>query len=356
MELNEIIDCAPKSSVIGDNFIKAYKFINDPKYENILCGISGGADSDIVLDVCSKCDRNRKIKYVWFNTGLEYQATKDHLKVLQSKYNVKILEMKPKKPIPVACKEYGVPFISKQVSEYMSRLQKHNFCWEDDSFEALYKKYPKCKSALQWWCDEKELKRNGKPSSFNISWNKWLKEFLVDNPPKLRISNKCCKYAKKNVLIQAVKDIECDLNISGMRKAEGGIRSSAYKSCFSESESSYDNYMPIWWYKKDDKKIYEEHYKVHHSDCYIKYGLSRTGCVGCPFGKDFEFELKVMKQFEPKLYKMANAVFGKSYDYTRLYREYCNERNKKSKRLQNTKATKIVCKIEFGDSQNNQLN
>ena len=29
---------------------------------------------------------------------------------------------------------------------------------------------------------------------------------------------------------------------------------------------------------------------------------SYRGCVGCPFGKDFEKELETAKQFEPKLY------------------------------------------------------
>ena len=40
-----------------------------------------------------------------------------------------------------------------QVSEWIERLQRHNFQWEDKSFDELYKEYPKCKVALQWWCN-----------------------------------------------------------------------------------------------------------------------------------------------------------------------------------------------------------
>lgn len=36
----------------------------------------------------------------------------------------------------------------------------------------------------------------------------------------------------------------------------------------------------------------------------------------------FERELAVAEQFEPNLYRAAIHVFGKSYEYTRQYREF----------------------------------
>lgn len=63
--LLEVLEEAPKNQVIGDNLVKAWSRINDPKYEKELCSISGGSDSDIVLDICDKCDRDNKIDYVW---------------------------------------------------------------------------------------------------------------------------------------------------------------------------------------------------------------------------------------------------------------------------------------------------
>ena len=124
-----------------------------------------------MLDICYRCDKNKKIDYVWFDTGLEYQATKDHLNYLEEKYNIEILKYKAIKSIPMSCKTYGQPFISKNVSEFIQRLQKHEFDWDDNSYEKLCGKYQKCNSALQWWCDSK-----GSKSQFNISQNKYLKE------------------------------------------------------------------------------------------------------------------------------------------------------------------------------------
>lgn len=184
---------------------------------------------------------------------------------------------------------------------------------------------------MEWWCG---IKGNG--SQFNITHNKWLKEFMIENPPTFKISNKCCQYAKKDVSHKLLREgvygdgkIPFDLNIVGVRKAEGGARATAYKSCFDENDSGCDNYRPLFWYKDSDKIDYENSYDIEHSKCYTEYGLKRTGCAGCPFGRDFEYELEVIQKYEPKLYKAVNNIFGDSYEYTRKYREFVKNMNKK---------------------------
>lgn len=320
--LNELLENCPKNTTICDNLLRAYKIINDKKYKKIVCSISGGSDSDIMLDIVWRCDKDNKVTYVWFNTGLEYQATKDHLKFLEEKYQIEIKSYKAIKAIPLSCREYGQPFISKQVSEYIQRLQRHGFQWEDDSFEELYQKYPKCKSALQWWCN------CNLTDNFNIHRNKLLKEFMIQYPPQFKISNKCCQYAKKDISHKLIKDGGYDLSIVGIRKSEGGARSIAYKNCFDEKDGECDNYRPLFWYDDKDKREYENVYDVTHSKCYTEYGLKRTGCCGCPYGRDFEYELGVIKKYEPKLYKAVIHIFGDSYEYTRQYREFRDKKNK----------------------------
>lgn len=314
--------CRDCSNVVTDSIEKADEIINNPKYKRILVSISGGSDSDDVLDLCTKLDVSHKCIYIWFDTGLEYQATKEHLKYLESKYHIEIIREKAIKPIPVSCKEFGQPFISKTVSEFIQRLQKYDFQWEDDRYEVLVKKYPNCKSALKWWCNCKN--GDGTPSMFNISQNRYLKEFIIANPPAFRISNKCCKFAKKDVAHESFKTRNCNLNITGIRKAEGGTRASAYKRCF-DVGSDYDNLRPIFWWNNDDKVEYENTLNVVHSDCYSVYGLPRTGCVGCPYARDLEGELDVIQKFEPRLYRAVTNVFSDSYEYRRKYKEFVKE-------------------------------
>lgn len=286
------------------------------------CSISGGSDSDIMLDLLFELDGEKKVTYIWFDTGLEYEATKRHLKELEQKYGIEIKRLKAKMPIPLTVRKYGVPFLSKQVSEFISRLQRHNFKWEDKPFEELLKEYPKCTAALRWWCNEW-----GEKSKFNISYNTWLKEFMIANPPTFPVSNKCCHYAKKAVANDFISGDEFDLSCVGVRKAEGGARSSAYKNCFTPKTSEKAaQYRPLFWFDNNSKDTYKRCRNIKYSDCYEVWGLKGTGCAACPFGKNIEFELECIEKYEPKLYAAVNKIFGASYEYTRKYREFQKEK------------------------------
>ena len=245
MNLFEIIKNAPETSqLITDSIVITHSKLQ--QYNKILCSVSGGSDSDILIDLCQKFDDANKITYAFFDTGLEFRATKEHIEYLENRYNIHIECVKAIKPIPSCCKKYGQPFISKQVSEWIERLQRHNFKWEDKPFEELYKQYPNCRAALRWWCNDFQKAKNGKESSFNIAYNQFLKEFMIQNPPYFKISNKCCHYAKKMTASRFKIKEKFDLNMYGVRKAEGGARRTAYKTCFSNNDSGCDDYRPIF--------------------------------------------------------------------------------------------------------------
>ena len=210
------------------------------------------------------------------------------------------------------------------------RLQFNGFKWEDKSFKDLCEEYPTCKGALTWWCNARDT-TGFRNSMFNIDYHYGLKEFLISNPPQFNISDKCCRYAKKDVAHKSIRYYKADLSIVGIRKAEGGIRAASYKSCFDNVEGSADIYRPLFWYRDSDKFDYENFCHILHSDCYSKYELLRTGCAGCPFGKDFEFELEVIKAHEPKLYVAVNNIFKESYEYTKQYRQFVHEFKMKEK-------------------------
>jgi hypothetical protein len=72
-------------------------------------------------------------------------------------------------------------------------------------------------------------------------------------------------------------------------------------------------------------------FDVQHSRCYTEYGLKRTGCVGCPFNPHITEELEIIKEHEPTLYKAVVNIFGKSYEYTKKYREFVKMMKAKEK-------------------------
>lgn len=321
---------AINNGAIFDSFAKAQSVLS--RSTTALCSISGGSDSDIILDLIHRIDECGKVTYCWYDTGLEYEATKEHLIFLEQKYGIKIERIKAIKPIPTCVREYGVPFLSKYVSDQMMRLQRHGFQWEDEPYEVLSKKYPNCITSLKWWCNYSDLYENGKikSSKFSISRNRWLKEFIIANPPDFPISDKCCEYTKKKLAVLMIRIYGADLEITGIRKAEGGIRSANYKTCFSlNRKKNCNTFRPVFWFTDNDKKIYEEHFGVVHNRCYTDYGMKRTGCVGCPFNPRVMNELKIIQTYEPKLYKAAVNIFGKSYEYTRKYREFQKEMKRK---------------------------
>lgn len=116
--------------------------------------------------------------------------------------------------------------------------------------------------------------------------------------------------------------------ITGVRKAEGGIRFVHYKNCYTQGGNSY---RPLFWFKDEDKREYERAFDIVHSDCYCKYGFARTGCVGCPFSRRLLTELKITKRYEPNMYKAVNNVFKESYEYTKQYRKFVREMKDKEK-------------------------
>ena len=318
--------------LIVDSFTKADSVINRKGYQRPMCSISGGADSDIMLDLCHKVDEDGKIAYVWFDTGLEYQATKDHLLFLERKYGIDILRQKPVKSIPTCCREYGQPFVSKFVSGQIQRLQRHGFRWEDKPLDVLLREYPDCSvSALKWWCNAYNNPNYATPSRYSIGHNRWLKEFMLAHPPWFLISNKCCYYAKKMTAHRFVKENGVDLSILGVRKAEGGVRSFAYSGCFTQGGTkASDEYRPLFWYMNGTKAIYDQRFEITHSRCYTDYGMARTGCAGCPYNRNILNELSIIEEFEPRLYQAVTFIFRDSYKYTQMYRVFA-EISKKSK-------------------------
>lgn len=293
--------------VVYKALCKTQRVLNS--YSNVTVSVSGGSDSDIMLSLINelKHDITPVINYVYYDTGLEYEATKEHIKYLMDRYNINIIKYNAKIPIPTAVKMHGVPFLNKRISGYIARLQKHEFDWSTDSFDVLYKKYPKCKAALRWFTNE-----FGENSRYNIEYTKGLREFLIKNPPTFKISDMCCTCAKKKTAHSAMNELQSELSVQGLRKYEGGARNTI-NNCWNKNEGVF---YPLLWFREADKNTVEKTLKVKHSRCYTEYGLKRTGCAGCPFNRGYKDEIKIIERYEPKLLAACNNIFGNSYLYT----------------------------------------
>lgn len=318
------------------------------QYPKAICSYSGGADSDILIDLI---EQTRKIfnlapvKYVFFNTGLEMQATKDHVKATAEKYGVEIEEVRPKLNIVLSTRKYGVPFVSKIMSAGLEGWQKKNiplsiadeYEQAEDKAEKrreLKERYPKCESTINFLCCCNSAGEPRPNIQLVINSSRYMRDFIAENPPDFQISAKCCDYCKKQPAHKIQKGY--DMVITGERRDEGGMRSVPRKDnttlCFTETSSGQYRFRPLYYVSDKDKAWYKEYRNIRYSDAYEVYGLTRTGCCGCPISYKAVDDLEKIRPFEPNVVKAAWNIFGKSYEYRKKYNEYKAQRMELEKR------------------------
>lgn len=317
------------------------------EHPNAICSYSGGADSDIMIDLI---ERTREIfnlppvKYVFFNTGLEMKATKDHVKEVAKKYGVEIEEHRPKISIVQSARIHGIPFVSKIMSAGLSEWQKkriplsiaeeyENAEDKEKKRKELKKRFPKCESVINFLCC---CNSKGEPRpdiQLVINSSKYMRDFIAEFPPEFKISAKCCDYCKKQVAHRVQKGY--DMIITGERRDEGGMRSVPRKDCtsmcFTENADGQFRLRPLFYVSDADKAWYKEYYGIRYSAAYELYGLTRTGCCGCPISHKAVDDLEKIRPYEPNVVKAAWNIFGASYEYRAKYNDYKKMRMQQAK-------------------------
>lgn len=317
------------------------------EHPKAICSYSGGADSDILIDLIEQTRtifRLPPVKYVFFNMGLEMQATKNHVAEIAEKYGVEIEEVRPKINIVQASRKYGIPFISKIMSYQLEEWQKKGVPMSiaDEYADAedkaakraeLKERYPKCESLINFICC---CNGKGEPRpniQLVINSSRYMRDFITENPPDFRISAQCCDYCKKAAAHKAQKDF--DMVITGERRDEGGMRSVPRKDnttmCFTETGDGKFRLRPLFYVSDGDKDWYKQEHGLRYSDAYEVYGLKRTGCCGCPISYRAVDDLELIGKYEPNVAKAAWNIFGASYRYRQKYVAYKAERDRREK-------------------------
>ena len=327
------------------------------QHPNAICSYSGGSDSDIMIDMIertraifnSACEKEaiKPVKYVFFNTGIEMKATKDHVKKTAEKYGVEIEEHRPKVNIVKAAREHGIPFVSKIMSCGLEEWQKKHiplsiadeYAQAEDKAakrQELKERFPKCQSVINFLCCCNSAGEPRPDIQLVINSSKYMLDFIREYPPDFQISAKCCDYCKKQVAHNVQKSY--DMIITGERRDEGGMRSvprseqwnETNTMCFAETSDGKFRFRPLYYVSDKDKAWYKETYGIRYSDAYEVYGLTRTGCCGCPISYKAVEDLEKIRPYEPNVVKAAWNLFGKSYEYRMKYNEYKKTRMSKA--------------------------
>lgn len=181
------------------------------EHPNAMCSYSGGSDSDIMLHMIESVRtifNLPPIKYFFFETGLEMDATRRHVREQAERYGVEICTVRPKKNIVQATKEYGQPFVSKIMSAGLEGVQKKGIPLsihdeynnaEDKAAKRreLKERYPGCETTINFLCC---CNSKGEPRpdiQLVINSSKYMLDFIKENPIPFRVSNRCCDTCKK---------------------------------------------------------------------------------------------------------------------------------------------------------------
>lgn len=337
------------------------------QHPKAICSYSGGSDSDILLDLI---ERTRElipnlppVKYVFFNTGLEMEATKRHVKETAEKYGVEIETKRPKINIVKATRTHGQPWMSKIVSSALEVIQRKGVPFTIvDEYKAcetleqkmakrqeLRERYPNSETAINFLC---ECNSKGEPRpgiQLSVGSSAFLLDWFKENPPSFSVSADCCTYCKKNLAHDVQKGYE--MVITGERRDEGGMRSVPRSGdeanstmCFTETANGQYRFRPLYYVSDKDKDWYKEQYGIRYSDAYEVYGMKRTGCCGCSISSRAVEDLKMIEPYEPYIVKAAWNIFGDSYRYRQAYNEY------KAKRYAEQKKDRQLNLFEGGET------
>ena len=118
------------------------------------------------------------------------------------------------------------------------------------------------------------------------------------------ISNKCCTYSKDKPMEKWGRE-NGRKAIMGVRGTESRTRKAQYTSCLTATAK----FTPLWDWTDAMMELCYKVYDIETPPCY-QY-LSRTGCAGCPYGRNTEMELAMLPRVQQK--SVIN-YFRESYD------------------------------------------
>lgn len=266
---------------------------------------SGGKDSTVLLDIAKKT--GLPIKVLFFDTGIELDAIYDFVK----SFGDQVIWRKPKKPFGRIIKQYGVPFKSKYLSNYLKTY--------DRSFEKPFvfvRNNDLIKGTIHKIIDGNIVDTGQKITNGRALPKRLFHVLHPDRVNEYAIANQCCTYLKKDPSIDYIKESGDAGYFTGVRKGEGGVRKTAYTSCRSFKKVGNRTIlqsMPLFDWDKQDIDDYIEKFNLPISRAYTEYGLDRTGCFCCPFSKYMQQNLEVLQKHEKNKYKAAQKWLGHVY-------------------------------------------
>lgn len=236
---------------------------------------SGGKDSELLRYFIRNVLKHKDIPIVAVNTYRE------HSEIRELMYRNSDTILKPLLSMDQIKERYGIPCFTKMQDEIIERYQKGS--------RATY-----------------TMNRLMGVDTVKFGVNKTARSLTLSGRLH-RVSNKCCKYTKKEPLRLYEKESGRKA-IIGTRGSESITRKNAYRTCLSKK----GKFSPMFDFTDEMIELLYEYWKIDIPSVYKV--LDRTGCIGCPYGyHGKKLTLTELSMVSPSQRKYAIDSFGESY-------------------------------------------
>lgn len=236
---------------------------------------------------------NNRIPRVFIDTGIEYNMIKEFA-LKMAKTDDRFVIIKPNKPIKSTLEAVGYPFKSKEHSLRIEQFNKGHM-----------------PNYIRKYIDGYDAKKD----TYTTFKCPKILAYQFEIRGKYNYSNKCCYEMKKNVAKQWQKSFNKIITITGMRNEEGGNRK--HLGCISNKGK---HFHPLVKVTEEWEDWFLDKYQIRICELYYPpYNFKRTGCKGCPFNRELQKQLDVMKELLPIEYAQCEAIWKPVYEeYRRI--------------------------------------
>lgn len=259
---------------------------------------SGGKDSHFLYWFIKEYAKIDEIEIVSCNTYMEYPEIKERIYKNSDKVLLPTL-----KPFEIK-EKFGIPCFIKEQDFYIYYYQN-----------ALRKGKKPSKTILQ--------KINGTYDKGFNGISKKAREYVLSGNAH-KITHLCCYYLKKKPFHDYEKQTGKKA-ILGIRNTESLLRKKQYQSCFTKDKK----FTPI--YDLSDELLEQIIQKYNIEVPKVYEHISRTGCMGCPYGSYKHETEKELALLEGKQLEFVLKLFKESYNILNIP---LNKTDKNDKKVQ----------------------